>query len=202
MVWVRICPDGHSTYRVSQRSSEQPKRCSQQQGGSGTLQQIFVVYRPNKSACLQHPFLPVLAWSPIGMADWKVTSPFTWGCCVCREWTTWGGQETCLDAYGTDCSLMAAPLTDLCSGESQKEERICGMSRKKVSFFFSALSLTKEPCPFTVPLSNVLLTLIAHVIPYICSYSSPQHLSSKVTEPGSGVSLTTFIMVWGWSYVL
>lgn len=105
-----------------------------------------------------------------------------------------GATETHLDAYGTDCSLMAAPLTDLCSGESQKEERICGMPRKKVSFFFSALPLTKKSCPFTVPLFSAFDSL-AHVIPYICHYSSPQHLSSKVTEPGSGISPITFIMV-------
>lgn len=64
-----------------------------------------------------------------------------------------GATKTGLDVYGTDCSLMAVPLADLCSGESQKEEGICGMFREKVSFFFSALPLTNEPCPFTAPLS-------------------------------------------------
>lgn len=69
-----------------------------------------------------------------------------------------GATKKCLEAYDTDSSLMAAPLTDLCSGESQEEERICGVSREKVSFFFSVLPLKKEPCPCTVPLSSTFVS--------------------------------------------
>lgn len=68
-----------------------------------------------------------------------------------------GATKKCLEApdtLDTDSSLMAAPLTDLCSGESQEEEGICGVSREKVSLFFSVLPLTKDPCSFKAPLSS------------------------------------------------
>lgn len=45
--------------------------------GSGILQQMVVAYRPEKAAYLHHPSLPDLAWRPVGMADWKMTSLFT-----------------------------------------------------------------------------------------------------------------------------
>lgn len=58
---------------------------------------------------------------------------------------------------------MAALLTDLCSRESQEEERICGVSREKVSFFFSVLPLKKEPYPCTAPLSSVFVSELLRV---------------------------------------
>lgn len=111
-----------------------------------------------------------------------------------------GGTKKCLEApdtLDTDSSLMAAPLTDLCSGESQEEEGICGVSREKVSLFFSVLPLIRIPVP-SKPLFLVLSALTAPFVPSICSYSSPQLLSSKVAESGSRLPPLTPSMVRGW----
>jgi len=90
-----------------------------------------------------------------------------------------GATKKCLEAYDTDSSLMVVPLTDLCSGESQKEERIRRVSGEKVSFFFSVLPLKKDPCPCTAPLSSAFVSeLLARLAAQkfglgSCPYSSP-----------------------------
>lgn len=99
-----------------------------------------------------------------------------------------GGTKKCLEApdtLDTDSSLMAAPLTDLCSGESQEEEGICGVSREKVSFFFSVLPLIRIPVP-SKPLFLVLLALTAPLVPPLCCYSSPQLLVQRWLSQGQG----------------
>lgn len=77
MVWGRICPDGHSTYPCESEEFKATLKMLSAARGSDVLQQMVVDYRPKKAAYLQQPPLPVLAWRPARMADWKATSPFT-----------------------------------------------------------------------------------------------------------------------------
>lgn len=58
MVWGRICPDGHSTYPCESEELNATQKMLSAARGSGALQQMVVVYRPKKAACLQHPSLP------------------------------------------------------------------------------------------------------------------------------------------------